>query len=142
VVLYKHKLISALGNGGVLPSRGSEHEEIFAYQLKDNGLLDGCERQYRFHPSRKWSFDFAWPSVLVAVEVEGGVWIQGRHTRGAGFVKDCEKYGEAAILGWLILRIPAAWVDNGTGLGMLTRLMNNRPNKRQLNAKKRSGRGC
>jgi len=58
-----------------------------------------------FHPKRKWRFDYAWPNQKVALEVEGGVWIQGRHTRGSGFVKDMEKYNAAAMLGWRVLRV-------------------------------------
>lgn len=62
------------------------------------------EREYRFHPSRKWRFDFAWPQSMVAVELEGGVWTMGRHLRGSGFINDCDKYNAAAELGWIVLR--------------------------------------
>jgi hypothetical protein len=41
---------------------------------------------------------------MVALEVEGGAWSGGRHTRGAGFLGDMEKYNAAAILGWCVLR--------------------------------------
>ncbi len=58
-----------------------------------------------FHPTRKWRFDYAWPAFKVALEVEGGVWTGGRHTRGSGFVKDLEKYNAAACLGWRIIRV-------------------------------------
>jgi hypothetical protein len=59
--------------------------------------------EFRFHPKRKWRFDYAWPSHRVALEVEGGIWTNGRHTRGAGARADLEKYSEAAILGWRIV---------------------------------------
>jgi len=49
-------------------------------------------------------FDFAWIDEKLAVEIEGGVWIQGRHTRGSGYVKDMEKYNLAAEAGWRVLR--------------------------------------
>jgi len=58
-----------------------------------------------FAPGRKFRFDYAWPEYRVALEVEGGVWTGGRHTRGAGYAKDCEKYSIAASLGWLIVRV-------------------------------------
>jgi len=61
--------------------------------------------EHRFHPSRKWRFDYAWPDAKVALEVEGGAWTRGRHTRGAGFVKDLEKYSEATASGWRVLRV-------------------------------------
>ena len=60
--------------------------------------------EHRFHPIRKWRFDYAWPEHRIALEVEGGVWVGGRHTSGAGFVKDMEKYNEAACVGWRIIR--------------------------------------
>ena len=61
-------------------------------------------REHQFHPDRKWRFDFAFLEERVALEVEGGIFIQGRHSRGAGVAKDIEKYSEAAALGWLIVR--------------------------------------
>lgn len=48
--------------------------------------------------------DFAWPAYKLALEIEGGVHTGGRHTRGAGFEKDIEKYNEMARLGWRIIR--------------------------------------
>lgn len=60
--------------------------------------------EHRFHPTRKWRFDFAFLAQRLAVEVEGGVWAGGRHTRGSGFLGDCEKYNEATRLGWRVLR--------------------------------------
>lgn len=62
------------------------------------------EYQFALGISRNWRFDFAWLRQRVALEVEGGAWVQGRHTRGLGFAKDIEKYNEAQILGWIVLR--------------------------------------
>lgn len=65
------------------------------------------ESEFKFHPTRKWSFDFAHPATLVAFEIEGGIYMRmgGRHTRGKGFANDCEKYNEAALLGWAVFRL-------------------------------------
>lgn len=62
------------------------------------------ELEYRFHQTRKWRFDFAWPVQKVALEVDGGVWSGGRHGRGSGIVKEHEKFNAAAADGWLIFR--------------------------------------
>jgi len=68
--------------------------------------LPAPEAEHRFCPSRMWRFDYAWPGHMIALEVEGGVWTGGRHSRGGtGFVKDMEKYNEAAALGWRVLRV-------------------------------------
>jgi very-short-patch-repair endonuclease len=63
--------------------------------------------EHRFHPQRKWKFDFAWPEIKVAIEVEG----RGRHQRPGGFVKDCEKYNTAESMGWHIYRWPASYIN-------------------------------
>lgn len=52
-----------------------------------------------FHPDRRWRFDWAWPDQRVALEIDGGVWSGGRHTRGAGFREDMEKLSEATARG-------------------------------------------
>lgn len=62
-------------------------------------------REHRFHPTRLWRFDYAWPTERLALEVEGGRYVGGRHTSPEGFHKDLEKYNAAAVLGWRILRI-------------------------------------
>lgn len=46
----------------------------------------------------------AWPEARLIVEVEGGVWTGGRHTRGKGFLGDVEKYNAMTELGWALLR--------------------------------------
>jgi hypothetical protein len=69
--------------------------------------------EYMFHDHRRWRFDWAWPSVLVAVEYEGGIYTGGRHTRGEGFEEDCIKYNTATASGWSILRITHRLAMNG-----------------------------
>ena len=61
--------------------------------------------EYRFHPSREWRFDFAIPSRRVAIEVEGGAYNGGRHIRPDGYLRDMEKYNEAAVCGWCVIRV-------------------------------------
>lgn len=74
------------------------------------------EQQYRFHETRRWTFDLAWPRLRIAVEVEGGTWAHGRHTRGVGYERDCVKYNTAAIDGWLVLRVTPNMVHDGRAL--------------------------
>lgn len=79
--------------------------------------------EYSFDPTRRWRFDFAWPEALVAVEVEGGTWAEGRHSRGSGFEADCVKYSEAAIQGWLVVRATTAMVDDGRAATLVGRAL-------------------
>ncbi len=64
------------------------------------------EPEYRFHPKRKWEFDFAVPSLKIAVEIEGGIFAGKRlgHSSGAGIKRDMEKYNAAQLLGWRVFR--------------------------------------
>ena len=77
--------------------------------------------EYRFHPVRRWRFDLAWPALLLAVEVDGGTWVSGRHTRGAGYERDCEKLNAAVLLGWRVLRFTTGQVTSGQALTVLSR---------------------
>ena len=62
------------------------------------------EREFRFAPPRLFRLDFAWPSVRLGVEIEGGIFVRGRHGRPMGITQDCEKYNLAAEAGWRVLR--------------------------------------
>lgn len=53
---------------------------------------------------RKWRFDWAFIPQRVAVEQDGSIWTQGRHTRGAGYLKDIEKLNTATAMGWKVFR--------------------------------------
>jgi len=81
--------------------------------------------EYEFHPERKWKFDYAWELQKVAVEIEGGIWIRkGAHNTGIAIVRDIEKYNQATVRGWRLLRFtpdqltkdPTACVDLVRGL--------------------------
>lgn len=63
-----------------------------------------CLREYRFHPTHRWRFDYAIPQWHIALEVEGGVWTRGRHVSPKGFLADMEKYNNATLMGWKLLR--------------------------------------
>lgn len=70
--------------------------------------------EYRFAPPRRWRFDFCWPAHHLALEVQGGLFTQGRHVRGAALMKEHEKLNQAAILGYRVLFVTPAQVANGT----------------------------
>lgn len=61
--------------------------------------------EFRFHDVRYWRLDYAWPDHKLALEVEGGLYKQGRHNRASGFIKDMEKYNELACMGWRLIRV-------------------------------------
>jgi hypothetical protein len=59
--------------------------------------------EFRFAPPRRWRFDWALVEHKVAIEVQGGLFIQGRHSRGPALLKEHEKLNEAACLGWRVM---------------------------------------
>jgi very-short-patch-repair endonuclease len=97
------------------PAAPSALEQALAAQIRLTGLPTPVT-EHRFHASRAWRFDFAWPDRHLALEVEGGVWLGGRHQRGQGYTDDCAKYSEAAIAGWRLLRVTGEHVKNGQAL--------------------------
>lgn len=77
------------------------------------------EQEYRFHPTRRWRFDFAFPGARLGIEVEGATWANGRHTRGSGYEADCRKYNAAALGGWRVLRFTSGMVESGEALTVI-----------------------
>ncbi len=74
--------------------------------------LPRYQTEYRFHPTRKWRLDIAWPEHRVGVELEGGLFIHGRHSRGKGYEADMEKYNQLALHGWTMLRFSIDMLTN------------------------------
>lgn len=98
-------------------------ESTFEFQCRAAGLVIK-EREYRFHPVRRWRIDFAWPDMKYGVEIEGLSSKISRHTTIKGYRNDCEKYNTALLMGWRILRFTDREVTTGTGLTMLEDLFN------------------
>lgn len=82
------------------PSRLEERFQMLWKHVKGPDL----EREYRFHHERRWRADFAQMEARVLIEIEGGIWVNGRHNRAAGFNADLEKYLEASLAGWRVFR--------------------------------------
>lgn len=91
-------------------------------QCKALGLPIGVP-EFQFHETRKWRSDRAWLDQRVLVEIEGGHFATGRHTRGRGFQNDCIKYAEAMVRGWRVLRVTTDMVKDGSAVGYLARLL-------------------
>ncbi len=68
------------------------------------------DKEVRFHQVRKWRLDYCHIPTRTAIELEGGAYSKGRHTRGKGFVADCEKYNAAAALGYTVFRLATGMV--------------------------------
>lgn len=86
----------------------------FVERLRAEGIPEPAG-EYRFLAGRAFRFDLAWPNLRLAVEIEGGLYIEGggRHNRARGYENDLVKYNVAALLGWRVLRFgPHLLADN------------------------------
>jgi very-short-patch-repair endonuclease len=100
----------------------SSAEILLAEQLRQAGIP--FEQEYRFAPPRRWRADFIvtdTPAIHgdVLVEIDGGAFVAGRHSRGTGVEKDAEKQSAAAILGYRVIRCTPAQVDDGRALAWI-----------------------
>ena len=88
-------------------------EDLMALILKDMRLK--FEREFRFAPPRRWKADFLVEGKLL-LEVEGVTYFGpriGRHQSAKGYEKDCEKYNEALLAGYDVLRVTQNMVRDG-----------------------------
>jgi hypothetical protein len=79
--------------------------------------------EWKFHGTRKWAFDWAFVNEKVAIEIEGGAHVYGRHHRPKGYANDCEKYNEATILGWRLIRVSPQQFASGAALELVRRAL-------------------
>ncbi len=119
-------LVTRRGRASRAPkiTHADEHR-IFLAALASRGI-PAPVAEHRFAWAvlrRKWQMDYAWPAQKIALEVEGGAWSQGRHTRGSGFLEDMKKYNTAVLMGWRLVRcLPSELLSPNT-LDMIEDLM-------------------
>lgn len=77
--------------------------DIFCHFIKQELGIE-FTKEFRFDKTRKWRFDYANEQHKIAIECEGGVWSNGRHIRGKGYINDMEKYNAATVQGWRLIR--------------------------------------
>ncbi|MDQ8942059.1 DUF559 domain-containing protein [Acinetobacter soli] len=99
----------------------SEGEVTLARDLR--ALKINFEQEYKFHPERNWRADFLITGTKILIEVEGGIWSGGRHTRGKGFIADMEKYNAAAVMGFKVLRFDTQQVKSGLAIKQIENLV-------------------
>lgn len=84
--------------------------EKFAAKWKSHGATGfAMEREYRFHPLRRWRFDFAWPDFKLAVEIDGFGY---GHLTQAAIDNQNEKSNSAIEMGWFVLRFGSRMISS------------------------------
>lgn len=97
-----------------MSAKPKEANLVLETHLRELGLA--FEPEYRFHNKRLWRFDYRIKAIedgCVAIEIEGGIWNRGRHTRGKGFQGDLDKYNAASAEGWRVFRFSTEDVLTG-----------------------------
>lgn len=98
------------------------------YHFMRDGILGhppGIRKRAKLLDVKDWRFDFAWPDVKVAVEVDGNAW----HVKGGGgHMKDDDlrKLNYAKIMGWIVFRFSPNMLKHRTQecLNLVTRAIN------------------
>ena len=99
----------------------NEFEAKLARELKT--LKIEFEQEFEFHPKRKWRADFHLVGKKILVEVEGGIWSGGRHTRSKGYIGDMEKYNAATMLGYQVIRFSTDQVKSGLAIQQIEKMV-------------------
>jgi very-short-patch-repair endonuclease len=98
----------------VIPKKLSVGEETLALHLRAHNIP--FEREYIFHPVRRWRLDFCLVEHKIGIEVDGLTQAGGRHQRRAGIEGDCQKANAAVLMGYRLLRYTPAMVTAGTAI--------------------------
>ena len=98
----------------------SEWEDLLYAQLKSSGTPLPV-RQYEFAKciGRKFRADAAWLDERLVVEINGGIWRNGRHNTGIGYENDMERNALAVGLGFRVMQFSPRHVRSGWALQMI-----------------------
>ena len=77
-------------------------------------------REYHFHPTRRFRFDFAWPKERVAVEVQG---MGPGHCGLLGMTKDYARHMEAMLLNWQVVYLTSTLLKKDDSYNNIAKLL-------------------
>lgn len=86
------------------------YPDMLAAQIVEAGL-PAAQREYRWHPTRKFRADLAWPERKFIAEVDGAV-----HRIKGKFERDIERHNLLIREGWVYIRVTPNMVRSGEAL--------------------------
>lgn len=107
-------------------------ESVFEQHLTWTGMRAVFDKHVKFHPTRKWEFDYFARQFKLGVEIHGGTHMAGHHVRGQGFHDDREKTNAAAELGITVLEFTGAMLTDGTAIAQTERVLKSRGWEREV----------
>jgi very-short-patch-repair endonuclease len=125
-----------IGTGAKCAKKGVKtpkkaQNDMFTFYIRQKLGVE-CVREYRFHPDRQWRFDYAIPSLRIAIEIDGGIWINGRHNRASGYIGDMEKFNAAATLGWVVLKFTPQEQYSRKAFDLITETIANKTKQKSI----------
>ena len=112
----------------------SAAETLLAAQLSQAGIYYDREVMFARALKRRWRADFLVQPGDLLIEVEGGLYVAGRHTQGRGYEGDLEKYNAAVELGYTVLRYSPRQINDGSALEQIRRILSKKEEPRDTAA--------
>lgn len=101
-----------------MAKKPSELEALLLGKIREAGLPEPT-REFKALKDRQFPWDFAWPEQRLLVEVQGGIYRQGAHSRGAGIERDMEKLNLATLAGYRCLQFSRGMIEDGTAVAKI-----------------------
>ena len=105
-----------------MAKKPSKLEALLLEKIREAQLPEP-EREYKALKDRQFPWDLAWPEHRLLVEIQGGIYQRGAHSRGAGIERDMEKLNLATLAGYRSLQFSRGMIEDGTAVEVISRAL-------------------
>ncbi len=102
--MVRYAVMRASAKAKGLPQTNGYNPKLVTAFYVEHGIPEPVY-EFVFASPRRWRLDLAWPDSKLCMEVQGGIWVKGRHNRGAAMLKEWEKLNFLAELGWRVIYV-------------------------------------
>jgi hypothetical protein len=105
--------------------RLNQGEESFLFWCRVAKLPEPARNYAEAIPGRNFELDFAWPSIKVGVEIQGGIWRKGggAHSRPTKIIRDMEKHNLLLDHGWRVWHFLPEHCTRGSAVQHMARVV-------------------